>query len=182
MIEINILHWLWWICTGSGGRLRLCAACLCVIFCLYETNLWENASSGRAFWSGPARCALGSDQVHHVTRDVWFPSRLRLTAWHEGLSAWYLHVMVTRFPVSIVSFVYLILIVSEQWNCAAFIHRSYSSSVKEEKNESRRLSENFATFLWTTYVEREETILWHKLVVTANDSATAEKCHCCYHL
>lgn len=25
------------------------------------------------------------------------------------------------------------------------------------------------------YKEKEETILWHKLVVTANDSATAEK-------
>lgn len=74
------------------------------IFSLCETNPWENALpalqwQGFLIWSYPMR-ALCSDQVHQVTHQhVWFPSRLRLTAWHERLSAWYLHVVVTRLPV-----------------------------------------------------------------------------------
>lgn len=73
------------------------------------------------------------------------------------------------------------------FNCgrAAGLCSIYSQELFQQhrgRNEWITLTENFATFLWTTYVERKETILWHKLVVTANDSATAEKCHCCYHL
>lgn len=90
-IEINILHWLWWICTRSGGRLRLCAAGLCIIFSHCETSLWETFtvresetyqfSTGKAFWSGPTQSEHFA-LIRYLDQHVWLTSRLQLTAWH----------------------------------------------------------------------------------------------------